>query len=623
MKQGRVHLLERQVERLRKRIDRLEERSNRYSWARVTIFLGGLTLAALAFFFVNRWIGIAVAVVAVVLFTLVARCHGRIERSLARHRILASIKATQIARVRLDWEAIPAAPTTAPIADHPFEIDLDISGPRSLYQLLNTAASREGGQRLLDWLLSTTPDLQEIRRRQTLVRELAPLILFRDKLLMNSLLASRRASEQLEGKRLLRWLAMQSQSASLLLLLLGASALCTVTAVLLILNVFFAFPYYWPLSILATLALFFATAHLRGDLFGDSYYLHDAFATLSTVFEYLERYPYGRHQHLKKLCAPFFADRAARPSLLLTRTARIASASTLKNNGILWLLVNAVVPWDAYCAYRLQRYKAQIAARLPLWLDVWFELEALCSLATFAYLNPDYTLPDFLPTTVQSGQSIFSAADVGHPLIPPEKKVTNSFVINNLGEVAIITGSNMSGKSTFLRTLGVNLCLAYAGAPVNATTLHASLFRIFTCIRVSDSVTDGYSYFYAEVRRLKALLVALARAEQLPLFFLIDEIFKGTNNRERLIGSRSYVRALVGGNCAGLISTHDLELVHLADALPEVANYHFREDVVDGHMVFDYVLRPGPSPTTNALKIMRMEGLPIEENDETVSSTSL
>jgi DNA mismatch repair ATPase MutS len=205
---------------------------------------------------------------------------------------------------------------------------------------------------------------------------------------------------------------------------------------------------------------------------------------------------------------------------------------------------------------------------------------------------------------------------LGHPLIPVEKKVTNDFAINELGQVVIITGSNMSGKSTFLRTLGVNLCLAYAGAPVNATTFQTILFRIFTCIRVSDSVTEGYSYFYAEVKRLKALLVELEQPDSFPLFFLIDEIFKGTNNRERLLGSRAYIQAVVGRNCVGVVSTHDLELVKLADQFPQVTNAHFREEVVDGHMVFDYILRPGPSPTTNALKIMRMEGLPVPETEE-------
>ncbi|MBV9711242.1 MAG: hypothetical protein JO011_10055, partial [Ktedonobacteraceae bacterium] len=399
-------------------------------------------------------------------------------------------------------------------------------------------------------------------------------------------------------------------------LLLGASALCLLTIALLLLNVFAGLPPLWMLSVLCTLALFFSTAHLRGDLFDDAFYLRDAFGTLSSVFEYLERYPYGQHRHLKKLCEPFFIDSGQRPSLLLRRTSRIASASTLKNNGILWLVINALLPWDAYCAYRLRQCKVQIATRLPAWLDVWFELEALCSLATFAYLNPEYVLPDVVSPDEQTDHDVFSGRGLGHPLIPMEKKVTNDFAISRLGEVIIITGSNMSGKSTFLRTLGVNLCLAYAGGPVDATMLRTSLFRLFTCIRVSDSVADGYSYFYAEVRRLKALLEELERSEQLPLFFLVDEIFKGTNNRERLIGSRSYVRTLVGRNCVGLISTHDLELVRLADMLPGVSNKHFREDVVDGTMIFDYVLRPGPSPTTNALKIMRMEGLPIEEGYE-------
>jgi DNA mismatch repair ATPase MutS len=216
----------------------------------------------------------------------------------------------------------------------------------------------------------------------------------------------------------------------------------------------------------------------------------------------------------------------------------------------------------------------------------------------------------------QNGQTplctLFCANGLGHPLIRDEKKVINNFKIDELGEVFILTGSNMAGKSTFLRTIGVNLCLAYAGGPVNATYMQTSLFRLFTCIRVTDSVTDGYSYFYAEVRRLRALLDALKHPEQLPLFFLIDEIFKGTNNKERLIGSRSFVRALAGQNCVGAISTHDLELVKLEGTLPQVENLHFREEVVDGQLMFDYLLRPGPCPTTNALKIMAMEGLPIE-----------
>jgi DNA mismatch repair ATPase MutS len=170
----------------------------------------------------------------------------------------------------------------------------------------------------------------------------------------------------------------------------------------------------------------------------------------------------------------------------------------------------------------------------------------------------------------------------------------------------------MAGKSTFLRTVGVNLSLAYAGSPVNADQLQTSLFRPFTCIKVSDSVQDGLSYFYAEVKRLTALLAAAKTEDPMPVLFLIDEIFRGTNSRERLIGSRSYIRSLSESTALGLVATHDLELVKLADEIDGVVNFHFREEVSNGRMVFDYRLRSGPCPTTNALTIMRLEGLPVE-----------
>ncbi len=614
-KEQRMRLLEVQMRRLQRRIDRLTPRSNRLSWLRVFIFFGGLGISVVLLFVVGWWLALPLAVLTLLAFGIVAHYHSRIDSSLARHALWRHIKAAHVARMTLDWAYIPPVYTEPASGSHPFEIDLDISGPRSLHQLLNTAISREGSLRLRSWLLATTPDLSTIQQRQALVRELAPLTRFRDRLILKSLLASGRVSEELEGKRLLNWLQQQEVSSALLPLLWVSTALNVLTFLLLVLMFVLHIPQYWTFSLAAAVLLFFATGNLRGDVFADANYLTYGFATLSSIFAYLETYPYGNHRLLKALCEPFFRDRAQGPSRLLNRTARISSLATLKNNPLLWLIVNAFVPWDLACAYQLGRDKRRIAARLPTWLDTWFELEALCSLAAFAYLNPEYVLP----AVAVCGQSesencaLFDARDLGHPLLPLEKKVTNTFSLSTLGEVVIITGSNMAGKSTFLRTLGVNLCLAYAGGPVNASFLQTSLFRLFTCIRVTDSVTDGYSYFYAEVKRLRALLTALEQPGELPLFFLIDEIFKGTNNRERLIGSRSYVRAVVGKNCVGAISTHDLELVRLADSLPQVKNVHFREEVTAGRLVFDYVLRSGPCPTTNALKIMELEGLPVED----------
>jgi len=310
---------------------------------------------------------------------------------------------------------------------------------------------------------------------------------------------------------------------------------------------------------------------------------------------------------LARVCARFL-DPRRRPSAEVKRVERIAAFLSLRSNGPVWFLVNALVPWDFFFTYRLDQLKHEIADLLPQWLDAWYELEALNSLANFAWLNPLYVFPE-----VVSDSAVFSAAALGHPLIHKEDKVCNDFEFDEGRRMVILTGSNMAGKSTFLRTIGLNLCLAYAGAPVNAKRLHTSLFRLFTCIKVSDSVQDGLSYFYAEVKRLKQLLTAAEKEDDSPIMFLIDEIFRGTNNRERHLGSYAFIRALSRlKNARGLIATHDLELTKLADEIPGIANFHFREEVGDGRMVFDYQLHAGPCPTTNALKIMRLEGLPVD-----------
>jgi len=612
-KQARLYTLENQIKRLQRRIASLDQRSNRIGWIRVAIFFAGSLLSILAYFLEGWWLFLIGVAITLTIFGIVAHFHGRIDRSITRHKIWMQIKASQVARIKLDWDSIPVVRSTEPQTNHPFEVDLDITGRRSLHQLVNTATSSEGSQQLREWFLHTLPGLQVIRKRQALIQELAPLTIFRDKLLMKSMLASKNATESWEGKKLLNWLDEHATSRSLLPLLFASLSLSLLTICLLVLNLFALIPQYWVISLLLVILFLFVTKDQRGDLFEDAYHLRDALAQLSLIFEYLETYRYGKNSNLRSLCEPFFLDRDQRPSTLLKKIARIASAATLQKNLLLWVIINLLVPWDFYFAHRFNQYKSQVAAHLPVWLDVWFELEALNSLATFAYLNPGYALPEVVPCADQENN--IRACGLGHPLIPEEHKVVNDFAINKLGEIDIITGSNMSGKSTFLRTLGINLCLAYAGGPVNASTFHVSLFRIFTCIKISDSVTEGYSYFYAEVRRLKALLDELASGDShLPLFFLIDEIFKGTNNRERRIGSESYISALAGRNCLGVISTHDLELVKLAAKLPEIRNYHFKEDVIDGEMVFDYILREGPSPTTNALKIMQMEGLPVNMN---------
>jgi DNA mismatch repair ATPase MutS len=323
----------------------------------------------------------------------------------------------------------------------------------------------------------------------------------------------------------------------------------------------------------------------------------------------LEEFSYQRTPHLKAFCRPFL-EAAQRPSRHLARITRLLLANGVQGNPLLRLAINIVLPWDAMLIYLLDRAKGELAEHAPAWMGTWFELEALCSLANLAYLNPGYTFPEIVVRVREEPTPVLGAEGLGHPLIPYAGRVSNDLSISALGQVTMITGSNMAGKSVFLKTVGANLALAYAGGPVTARSLRTIPFRLFTSMAISDSVTDGISYFYAEVKRLRALLHELSRDHRMPVLYCIDEIFRGTNNRERLLGSRAYVSSLVGKRGLGFIATHDLELARLADESPHIVNYHFRDHVQDGRMVFDFILRPGPSPTTNALTIMALEGLP-------------
>jgi hypothetical protein len=644
--------LERQIRRLDRRIADLARLDNRYTWARFLIFLAGIFIVAGAFG-VDRLVGWAALLVMLVIFGVAVALHRRVERALRQFRLWREMQMANLARARLDWPRIPLTLSTETDPEHPYALDLDITGERSLLHLLDTTVSRGGGLRLRDRLLTPPPDIPTVEARAGLVRELVPLRRFRGRLALDARLVS--GARRWDADALLGWFephspahsSMQnphppapsplrkegeSESPSLRsregfregmsaplqesgspslrsgegfgvgirTTLIIASILAAANIVLFILNQLAGLPPLWAVTFLAYVGVSLTRASDMTGLFEEATALRDVLTPLAEVARRIERHRYEEGSRLRQVCAPFLEG--TRPSAQLRRISRLAGAAGIRGHALAWALLNALVPWDLYFAYQLRRRRAELAALVPVWLDAWYELETAGALANYADLNPACTFP-----TIGEG-ALFSARGLGHPLIPEGSKVRNDFAFSRLGEVALITGSNMSGKSSFLRTLGINLALAYAGGPVDAAALDARLFRLYTCMRVTDSLAEGYSYFYAEVRRLRALLSALESDEPRPLFFLIDEIFRGTNNRERLVGSRAYVQALVGKRGVGGIATHDLELA----SLPDVTNYHFEDQVSDGQMAFDYRLRVGPSPTTNALKIMAMAGLPVE-----------
>lgn len=604
IRERRLQALKHQVSRLERRMRSLGSTSQRFAWVRFGIVAAGGFLTWLAASRGGVIWGWITFIASCAVLVAAAAIHQRLTNWIEIFQDWQSIKNANLARMELDWEHIQTLPLPADRPRTSLEIDLDISGPRSLHHLIDTAISREGSVQLLEWLTQPAPNLDEIKRRQPLVAELARLTRFRERL---QLLFRQALKEPLEGKELLAWLEEGYPSDRLRWLLPLAAVFTFTNLSLFVLNSLGILPALWILSASVYLAIYFASAGMNESLFENIVRLDTELGKFRAILHYLERYPYGGNLHLEALCQPFLqAERL--PSRQLRNLKLATAAIGLRMNPVVGLLLNMVTPWDFFFAHLSQRYCREVGELLPKWLKTWAELEALASLGGFAYLNPEYTLPEITP----SAEAALVIKGLGHPLLLPERKVCNDFTIERLGEIAIITGSNMAGKSTFIKSVGINLCLAHAGGPVDAARLRARPMRMHTCIRISDSITDGFSYFYAEVKCLKKLLESLREEQDFPLLFLVDEIFRGTNNRERLIGSRTYLQAVIGENGAGLLATHDLELAGLAEQHEQIHNYHFRDFVTDGRLVFDYKIRRGPSPTTNALAIMRLEGLPVE-----------
>ncbi len=595
--------------RLLRRSERLlaagRETSARFSRWRLAIFLVGAVGTIALYKAAAFHTGNASLFLFLIIFGVVARYHSRLERRMQRLQRWQVLKREHLARLSLDWANLPSRTHPAP-SDHPYAHDLDLVGPTSLLRVIDTTVSTMGRERLTDWFLQQPASLADWQSRARLVKELVPLPGFRDRLALAARLLQ---PLEVDGHRIQQALSQAVGPPHVDRLLIIESALALLTLGLAGAALVGLLPSYWVF----TLALYvFLYMWFLGDtehLFNRAMTMRDELATLAALVVQLEQRP-GRHQPaLRDAAAPFHGAR--RPSAYLRRLARICSALSIRAHPLVHMAINAAVPWDLWFIRRLEQTRSAITTELPQWLDRLAEIEAAAALANFAYLHPHYAWPTLIESQHNGHPSGIEARGIGHPLLQSANRVTNDFATPGTGHLVLITGSNMSGKSTFLRTVGINVCLAQAGAPVCAALFRWSWVRVRCCVRVTDSLDAGLSYFYAEVKRLRVLLEAGRVPTGAPVLFLIDEIFKGTNNRERLLGSRTYIEALAATNGFGLISTHDLELAELERTIPRLTNAHFQETVAAGALQFDYRLRPGPCTTTNALRIMAMEGLPI------------
>ncbi|MCZ7557648.1 MAG: hypothetical protein M5R41_14720 [Bacteroidia bacterium] len=553
-------------------------------------------------------IRVALAAVALVSFTLVAVFHRRIDRAIARTDALLLVRRQQQARRNLAWDQLPPALPIELPSNHPFAGDLDLFGSNGLHRFLDISVSRQGSRLLASWLSTEEASIDEIHERQRLVRALIPGIRFRERLLLTFSLVSR---ERLDGEAFLRWLTHSRVPAALGRILSVSAALAVVNVALFLAWGYGLLPPWFLISLFLYAVLYFRNVGIRDTFIDAAVRFDDELSKLVTVFHFLERANTGSSEAQAELLRPF-RDAFMRPSRHIRRVRVDVIAAGLSMNPVMMVLLNLLLPWDFFFAQRLEKKRAELATVAPVWLTAMHRLEALQSLANYGWLFPDTTFPH-----LQQGQdtgAAFVAKSLGHPLLPHSTRTRNDVSLAGNRDILLITGSNMSGKSTLLRTIGVSAVLALAGAPVDAHSLTLKSLRLFTCIHISDSLRDGVSYFYAEVKRLRRLLDLLREDNGQPTIFLIDEMFRGTNTRERHEGGEAFIRELIRLQASGVISTHDIALTNIADVVPGVRNMHFREAITDGRMTFDYTLRSGPCPTTNALVIMRLEGLPVPDD---------
>ncbi len=604
---ARKQAIEHQAVRLATLLERLHNQHRRWSWVRLAAFALALLAGYLAMRSIGGWIGLVILLAGLSLFTLTVAIHRWLGNRLDTFTLWRLRRLEQSARMSLNWTGIPPpASNILPASGCCLEIDLDLTGPRSLHQLLDLGVSQEGSQRLADWLSQSEPQPARTQERSAAVQELSRLSRFRDRLLLNLRLVSK---ERLRGARLVEWLSIELPGSRLKWLLFFSTAFSLVNFILLVLNLAGVISPLWIVGYGLYLAFYLSTVATVNPFLDSVVELNRELDKFSSLLQFLEKYPYRPGSQLGKLCATYLVP-GRRPSKRLRQIRLVTAAAGIRSNPMIGLFLNLALPWDYTFAFLADRLRGQTRELLPAWLETWTELEALCCLADFSWQNPQYTFPGISSTYSEP----FHARALGHPLIPVENKVCNDFTFSELGRVVLVTGSNMAGKSTFIKTVGINLCLAYAGGPVDAAELRARPMRLHTCIRISNSIADGFSYFYAEVKCLKRLLEALQDRHPLPLVYFVDEIFRGTNNRERYLGSRAFIRSLAGGAGCGLIATHDLELAKLEEESPLILNFHFEDQVQEGRLAFDYRIKPGPSTTTNALRIMEMEGLPVVKN---------
>lgn len=580
-------------------IEKQTKEINHISNLRFIVFFGGISAALALYVIKYYYLSAAAMVLFLTGFIYLIIEHQRLIQSKSYSTILYEINDQSLRRLNNEWKAFADAGSDFKDIQHSYTEDLDIFGQGSLFQYMNTARTYNGRRKLASILAEPDKHPEGISLRQDAVIELGEKLEWRQKFMAEAIMGPEKMHDP---EFLFIWAEDVNRFYTRTSVTIFFKLMPIATVLLLILSFISPLvPYHAPAA--AVLLQYLLLRYRRKER-------KAAFETVYKYKENIRNYSHMLHlieeksfeaEYLKCEKNKLLDKRKNTTYQQIKRLSKIVDSISNRYN-IYFYIFNILTLWDYQNMIALENWKDSSGKLLRSWMDVIGEFEALSSLAVIRHDHPDWAIPAFRHDLMG-----IKADGIGHPLLS-ETRVYNDLTAEPPGGILLITGSNMSGKSTLLRTAGINLVLAYAGAPVCAKKFTCSIMDIHTCMRISDNLEMSISSFYAELLRIKMIIKAVEDGKK--IFFLLDEIFKGTNSIDRHTGARILVRKLLKEGAIGLVSTHDLELGSLEEESEgRIKNYHFREYYRDNEIYFDYKLRSGVSTTRNAMYLMKLAGI--------------
>ncbi|QNU67746.1 DNA mismatch repair protein MutS [Ruminiclostridium herbifermentans] len=625
---------QKRVEAYSAKLDLYTKKSSTFGNYKLLVFFIGIGLAVVLYIF-NQLIFMSAQIILFLsAFIYLSIVQNHIIKRKNYSYAMYQINKMCLKRINGEWSKFSDVGEEFENQEHNYTYDLDIFGRNSLFQMINMTSTYSGRHKLAEIFLNPLEKKEDILERQEAISELSRKLMFRQRMLSNAIISNKNLaliddeeinsgyhsssaySSKKKRKTLLDtmnkleeiylWAKQENKLYSSNGFILLITGLPVLTLILLVLSIFGVVSPYLP--ILGFSIQFLMLAY-KANFRSKNFEIVEKYANTLKVYSGIikqfesEKFESDYINELKKELKGKSQDPAWKQIEKLSKLWELIA----NRYNLFHAIVNVATLWDYHCLVRLEKWKIRSGKYVQKWFDIIGEVEALSSMSILRHDNPEFIMPQ-ITEDLKAG---ITAEQLGHPLLGKDRKC-NDISFDSNQPILLITGSNMSGKSTFLRTVGISLLLATLGMPVCAKFFKCPILKIYACMRTSDNLGQNVSSFYAELLRVKMIVEAVDRNER--VFFLLDEIFKGTNSADRHMGAKMLIRQLDKKATWGMVSTHDLELADLEkESNSHIRNYHFKEYYKDNKIYFDYRLRKGVSDTRNAIYLMRMAGVSVED----------